>query len=336
MTRHLVIYSTGRAGSNRLLDMLDQHRWTNCRNEPMRIQPELTALWTRDYDSLAPSDYAARWTRLVRNARFEQGAADRLNYKSKAYLRALPSWIWSQIARRTKLRRAVGISENVWRLPKICLKPNLGEDQIFPVLKLAGNPAPLLKLHPDQPEQFLLHTLRRPDRYLQSWFNRYIVPSTKGFAELQQHTRDFLSRLLPAVQADRLPKDDTLETLVRLELIKWRACHEPLLTELGDQNRQMVVTYEQISADPVAQATRIFAWLNLDLPQRTRDRIAGLRNTLFSKPHREEIPSQMVVNLMAETLSGSALLSLWQDWPLARSFAPQNCNSATNISVSTT
>lgn len=335
MTRHVVIFSTGRAGSNRLLDILDQHRWTNCRNEPMRLQPELGALWARDYASMTPSEYDRRWSRLVRNARVEQGSADRLHFKRKAYLRPVPSRIWSQVARRSKLRRAIGISENIWKLPKFCLAPNLEENKILPVLKLGGPPAALLRHHLGQPDQFLLHTLRRPDAYLQSWFNRYVLPNSASYAELQQNTRDFLTRMLPAEKAAQLPQDDSLETLVRLELIKWRICHEPLATTLGNQPRQMIVTYEDISRDPVAQARRIYGWLGLDLSQNAQTRIAGLRNTLFIKPHRKELPQEMVESLMTETLSGSPLLSLWPEWPMGQTLSSQRTTSATNISVST-
>jgi hypothetical protein len=59
-------------------------------------------------------------TRLVRHARFEQDPANRLNCAGLACRRALPGRIRFQIALQTKMRRAVGVLESVWKLPKNC------------------------------------------------------------------------------------------------------------------------------------------------------------------------------------------------------------------------
>ncbi len=309
---HALLFSTGHTGGNRLLDILDQHPWTNCRNEPQRSGSEFEYLWLDGYKSLSKEDFDFRWANLTSKARFEQGAFDRLHAKRKAYLRWVPAWIWSHIAQRTRLRALFGIKKQIWSIPRVCIR-NEHKDKIFPVLKVGGKPNLVLDQHQTTPNQYVIHALRRPDAYLQSWYNLYVKLQSRPYIDLQNDTLSFLENVLPPSQFAALQPDNTLETLIRLELIKVRACHESIFVNFRDSDHHLTITFEEFNRDPLVATQRVFAFLGLDSPERTTTGSAQLKNSLFANPHAEKLDKSILDQAMRDIMGDSPLLSLWPE-----------------------
>jgi hypothetical protein len=242
--RHIVIYSSGRSGSNRLLDLLDQHNSTNCRNEPDYDDYDIGNLWKRTEKSGLPGDFLEQWAAIVKNCALHKGARDRYDYLAhKEYLRPFLGKLWVEAARREKLRSLfLRKSKNAWPIPKMALE-KYSSSSIIPVLKVSGQPQWFQEPHFYFEKQQIVHNIRKPHDYLNSWYNRFIRKS--GFTNEEMYDRVLNSRSWMRREAGLVDFSSpySFRNLLFVELWGWRFKNEALFNSLRQSPRYLPVSY---------------------------------------------------------------------------------------------
>ena len=77
---HVLVVGHGRSGTNMVLDLLDCHRMSFCRNEPNELHgTAFTGLGDAMFGDPVPEDFAARWQRAVIRTARSNGARDRFD-----------------------------------------------------------------------------------------------------------------------------------------------------------------------------------------------------------------------------------------------------------------
>ena len=77
--------------------------------------------------------------------------------------------------------------------------------------------------------------------------------------------------------------------------------------------RYLMVTYEDIDANPVSAAHQIYEFLDLDISPKVEEGIANLKNTLFAEPHKNNLDADLVSKLMTRVLAQSPLDQAFKD-----------------------
>lgn len=306
--RHIVLYSSGRSGSNRLLDFFDQHEMTNCRNEIDRSDPLFNKLCDDSRECL-PANVLVSWQTAVKRATLRKGADDRFTLGHKAYLKAILGIAWSQIARRRRVRRAfLGIADDEWPIPRQILRENARND-VIPVIKLMGPPQLVVAAHEGDETQIVIHNIRDPRDYLASWYNRFaLVKFGDNLEPLYEIVRGKALVWSRVIRDDlQLPERFSLKSLLVAELWLWRATNEPLLARLKHSPRYRLVTYNELSSSREDTARSLYAHAGLDFRKRHADRIRSLENTLFREGHREKLDDGVISEAVDVALSDSIL-----------------------------
>ena len=316
---HVVVFSSGRSGSNRLLDLFDQHERTNCRNEIDSDDPVINAIKGWDAAAEAPEALAARWQDAVRRAALRKGRRDRYDLGHKAWLRPGLAPVWAAVYRRRRLRRPLaGRGGRDWPVPGLVLRADAARS-VLPVLKISRPPEPFLALHGADPGLILVHNLREPRGYLRSWYNRLVLRAPEGPEGVYATLRARLAPRMAGLGRPPLPEAFSLRALLVAELWQWRLNNEPLAAGLAGAPRYLQVSYDRVSGAPVETARRLYAHAGLDFTAAHAARVEGLRNTLFPRPHRAALAPDLVEAALAEVL---------EDGPLARLFPPAASEAA--------
>ncbi len=214
---------------------------------------------------------------------------------------------------RARLRRALRAirlvrHENEWRFPAICIK----EAELAaarPVLKLNSCPAWTAALARADENCLIVHNMRDPIDYLQSWYNRLIL-ARAGTSCFEANFGD-VPRILGHFgrdDAERL-RNPSQENLVEVELWRWRYINESIADLASLPGQYFRVTYDRLESDIEGVVHRLYAFAGLALDDRTLSRILGLKNELFREPHREKLDRNLCDRLAARVLEGSPLES---------------------------
>ncbi|MDG4649648.1 sulfotransferase domain-containing protein [Roseibacterium sp. SDUM158017] len=311
---YILISGKGRSGSNRLLDILDASRSTVCRSEINEIPGSVFAgiggeLFSGDF---GPQQLAAL-RQAISGAVTRRSARDRLSQRDKDYLTAAGrAGIGSlEKARLRRALSAVGLldGEHEWRLPPVFLKRDAISGARL-VLKLNSSPSWAAALAHADDRCRVLHNVRDPFGYLQSWYNRFIGNGV-GTASFRANFRD-VPRILAHFgrdDANRLA-EPTDENLVEVELWRWRYVNESLQSIAASSGRYLLVTYSEIETDPLGAAGRMFEFAGLPLESGEEARIRALQNVLFSSPHKTHLDPDMCARLIDGVLEDSPLRGL--------------------------
>ncbi len=311
--RHIVVYSSGRSGSNRLLDIFDQHELTNCRNEIDVCDPVFDAFCT-EADLRLSEPLAARWSALVQRSTFRKGDRDRFQLSHKRYLRDFPARLWGAAMRRRLRRHVLRIASDDWAIPGVILHPRAQAD-IVPVFKVSRPQRFLAATHAAMPAQTVVHNIREPEKYLNSWYNRLVVPEYNGDLEaVYRLNRATAQEELRRNGMDvKLDEAFSLRALLVAELWNWRLCNEPIHEALRGSPRYRLVHYNEISTAPEETARRLFMHAGLEFTAMHAARIAALRNTLFASPHAARLDPVAVQEAADEVLSDCPVCRFAQD-----------------------
>lgn len=309
----IYIHSSGRSGSNRLLDYLDTHERTLCRNEVNVIDGDFARLPSARPGAPLWEEFLEGWRTAIARARRRNSFRDRFDRTQKLFLRApLARWGQAAMARR-RLREAMGVWRgDEWAIPGLWYRRD-AETLVVPVVKIGGQPDWVLAAHAGDPGVRVLHNMRRPDRFLASWWNRYVRVDRAG--DVEQVFRESMAHV-PAV-LEHFGVDDhgrlasfSLPALVEAELWLWRYENEVPWRALSGQERYCLLWYEDISADPEACCREAFAAAGLEFTEVHAARVRAARNTLFTKRHDDALDAGLVRAAVEHVLGESPL------WPM--------------------
>lgn len=299
---HVVIAGTGRSGSNRMLDIFDVHEWTNCRNEPNVVDTPMRALLITKAADL-PADASTRWARLVEEAKTHKSAFDRMTHENKAFATLFtPVLFW--IMGKTRAREMIWGTRQDWPIPGVALKAS---DRIIPVLKVISQVEAVAALHESQSDQAVIHVVRDPRNYLNSWWNRLVLTPDFGPEVTYRKVRALRAPIIEARGEEPLPEAFSMASLVRGELVQWRQIHEHLAERLGASPRYGLFPYEETDAHPVEEARRAYAVAGLDFTAEHEARVRGMKNTLFARGHSEKLDETLVEDALQQVLGNSPI-----------------------------
>ncbi|MEM6388206.1 MAG: sulfotransferase [Pseudomonadota bacterium] len=313
-TPYTILSGQGRSGSNRLLDVLDASRHTACRNEVKLIAASQfhsigAALFAQDLDEAR----RARLHAVIADAPYRRSQRDRLSQTDKAYLTGLGRAAQAAFEKKRlrKMLAGVGLLEGhgEWRIPRLMAAPD-AIARAHLVLKFNSCPAWTEALALADKHCRVVHNIREPRGFLKSWYNRFIL-SGIGAASFEKHFDD-VPRILAHFgrdDAERL-RAASEENLVEVELWRWRYINERLMALEAHPGQYMRVTYDEIQADTVEVARKIFAFSELPFEQAEQDRAGALKNVLFQKPHTAQIDAALCDRLVDKVLEDSPLKAM--------------------------
>lgn len=315
MTRYVLIAGNGRSGSNRLLDILDQSPRTVCRNEMNAVMGgEFNEIGGLLFLEDMTDARAQKLNGAIGRAKRRRSERDRAAKVVKDHYRK--QWLGDVIhlaMSKSKLRAAMARtpllkSDQEWNVPTLITDPKKLAEAIL-VLKLNAGPAWAVYLHQKDPEARIIHNIRDPRAYLNSWYNRFAAD--KDAAHFEKHFRDIPRIFAHFDSGDygRL-RDFSQESRMEIELWRWRYTNEILHTALLGSDRAMTITYKAIDKDPVGAAEQIYAVAGLELNDQTRKMVKSMRNTLFAKKHSIKLENDHIDAMIERVLDGSPLLNI--------------------------
>lgn len=313
LTRCIILSGNGRSGSNRLLDILDQSTETVCRNEVNAISGgDFNAIKGAIFDDELPPSARQSLDVAIAKAPYRRSARDRFDQLDKDFLgpgATAGQWLLS----KSKLRRALaqfGLLEGSkeWPVPRLYLDAEKVRHAKL-VLKLNACPAWTVALHDTDQSVRVIHNIRNPQDYLNSWFNRFAIGANLSIFRSKIQDVPKIFDYFGAVYPDRLSVLSH-EHLVEIELWRWRYVNERLYNGLKGSDRCAIVTYSEIERDPIKAAERILHFSEIPLDTSTKRKIAEISNTLFVKPHTEHLDEKLCNRLMDEILGDSPLLQI--------------------------
>lgn len=313
LSSYVNVVGFGRSGTNMVLGVLDFHPDTICRNEVDGVfGTPFTGLGDKMFVSSEPDDFADRWAHTITLARNSVGDRDP-HAKNKSYLRTnIVSKTWHGVMSRRKLRRLIlprveGRTLEEWRRPAICVDREKFQAAL-PVFKLMA-PAWAIRAHAPHPQQKVVHVIRNPHNFLQSWWGRYVGKIPGGPERVFADNQISVPRILSYFgQQNTSPPDFSTYELVVSELWRWRYLNETMSDALSSSSRYIQVYYEDAIADKAAFADTLFSFAGLAMSNDIRDQISGQRNTLFKPRSQDGLDPALVKDAVAHVLSDSGIL----------------------------
>lgn len=318
-----IIGVSGRSGTNLLLDILDCHPDTHCRNEPNLLDNPLGRLFPDGghYDRRAIDD--AELDAALHETCMSHGSYDRLNRTDKSYI---PSEglarIGLAVLRKQKVKRAIGLIDRDYRENEWPCKPPLFDratlETSHHVLKMISIPRALVRMHDTFPKTRIVHVIRNPADYVASWHHRYVKLHPGGEEAV---FRDSMPLVRMAWDTFGRPERDfpfTRRNLLASELWIWRRANEIVYTALKGSDRYLMLNFEDVMQDRRAAAETLFAFSGLDMTAPAHARAESLKNKLFKPRNRKKSAFEDDMDsALSEILEGSALNELPLDPRLA-------------------
>lgn len=320
---YAIIAGHGGSGTKRLLRLLDQSPLTHCRNEPDRIESSpLSRLkgdeqrygWART--NASEQRLAEGWDQAVAWARQRVGTYDFMVTSRKAHIHPLADALeLRRLTASSRARRQLGrvlaeLRGEEWRLP-VWLGSRAAMHKAMLVMKLNQVPAFSPWILANRPRVRVLHIVRHPAGYFNSWWLRHVAER-----EPEQVRRANLARLRLIVE--RLPEwsacfgDFETASLARLELLFWLYANK-LTSDAGHGREQYLrVLDEDVVADPLATARRVYESCGCPVPPRAERwlRTASGSWREGARPWRDLIDARFV-ELVEEILDRSGLAAWW-------------------------
>jgi hypothetical protein len=321
--RYVLLSGSGRSGSNNLLDILDTHPDTLCRSEPAGVPGTVMSRLPKggfrpgDEPQPFPPDFLALWRATVaeagrRNAKLDHFLGDHKRYFRHPWLaRLFQPLFGSGTARRWMARVAPVYGEPEWPIPALYVSP-ARLAQALPVFKIGCAAGWIGRVIEHEPGLRVVHNIRDPRGYVQSWFNRYVVRRRGGDSALvYARTLRTLGPML-AHYGVAWPHGETVSevALVEAELWRWRYLNEAMLDHAHRPGQSMTVFYDEVMRDRLAVAERIMAFCGLAVDEATRARIGAQQRRLFTEPHATSVDPAILDAALSRVLGGSRMEAL--------------------------
>lgn len=315
LPRHLIIAGHGRSGTNMVLDLFDCHRETFCRNEANKlVGTAFTGLGDGMFMSPHSDDFAVHWRDAIATTARTSGSRDRFVLEKSYFRSPLRARIGQGFMSRAKLRACIlprlnGKIVEQWPCPSFYYAREL-LSEAFPVIKIHLVPAWYIKAHEAFPSQRLIQVIRRPEKFIQSWWSRYVIGIGGGPEKVFADNQPSLRKILEYFgRQDEIPRHYSLEGLLASELWRWRYMNEMIFDNLSHSDRYMLVPYECVMNDRLRWAEEMFEFAGLDMAAECRRKITDMQNTLFKK-RKDGLESSLVDPVVEQVLADSPLLDI--------------------------
>jgi len=320
---YILIAGHGRSGSNRVLDVLDCHPVTFCRNEPNEITGNslLFSLPDGFFPDTLPTGFPALWDAARAEAMTRLSERDRFDRAPKLWTQKGPQHdLIGAILKRRRARQLAGIvrpdlAHADYSMPPGFADPVKLHRDALQVMKILLMPAWTIAAHDHDRGTRIIHNIRQPEAFLRSWYTRYV--STRDPESVYADNLPYLTRILPVF--DQKPRRNisySAEKLFESELWRWRYVNESLFNALSGSKRYLISPYEAFDHDPDDAALAIFSFAGLVADDQTLARVRRLKN-IFSTHGKSgktspslPVTQRFLTRLIETVLEGSPLLEL--------------------------
>lgn len=320
MNRCVVITSAGKSGSKRALKVFDLSPQTHCRCEPNALEgSRFDALPSREV--LHPGNneaMALQWDQAVEAAARCIGIRDHLPSPPKRYQWSVARQLrLYRLLKHAKLRRALSIAMPSLRGAEWPLPRWLGSRQALAqaalVLKIGPAAGWVPWLLEYRPQARIINIVRHPGGFLNSYIGRWLTNADrkKNAPRLNRARLHCVARF-DRQWARRLDQIDRMSA-VEAELWYWRYVYKTIHAAGRDNPQYLLVRDEDLVADPVGTAKRLYQFAGLDWcdsAQTYLEQIAEHWQTRTA-PWQELLDDEHA-EIVKRVLAGSALQSWWE------------------------
>lgn len=263
MREYVLIVGQGRSGTNWLLSLLDFSPITHCRNEPNEIREGLLAKLPSPWVECDPQpELEAKWDDAVRWASTRLGERDSWIGSEKQHVYEFSRRLGlPRILERRRLRSLMALflpslRGSEWLMPR-WMGSRIALEKALPVLKCVQVPGWAAWVSTNRASAQVLHIVRHPGGFLNSWRNRYLAlhdseavsDANRARLKVVMEAAPSWARLLRHV--DRMSVEES-------ELWYWRyACETIHNAGVASPNYELII-YERLVADPVGMSRRIY------------------------------------------------------------------------------
>ena len=277
--KYAIIIGQGRSGTNWLNELLDLSDSTYCRNEPHELIDSPVSILSK-YRELISTDseyMETHWDDLMEKIGSRMGEIDFVIKVKKNYFRQyVQSFGFYRMFHGPKARyylRSIfsSLKGDEWPIPSFILNLKKWNNclKVFKFVQAPGWAGFLLKNRPDIP---VLHIVRHPGGFLNSWSQRYL--SLKDKQKTLDDCRERIKRLVAHSESwkKRIGDVDRLD-LDTLELWYWCYANRELF-ELGQKKpNYILISYEELATEPVKVMKKIYSSLGLDFTPEIESKI---------------------------------------------------------------
>ncbi|MBI1367300.1 MAG: sulfotransferase [Planctomycetes bacterium] len=270
LRKYAIIVGQGRSGSNWLLNLFDKSPLTFCRDEPDLIPGSPLGKLTEDQFILHRDQPAmhAQWDDAVAWTIDHMGSHDNPIEVPKRFLYEPARRLGIYRLVRGPRYRAVlskvlpSLRHGEWLPPWFIISRSRFKEAL-PILKFVSPPGWASFVLKHRPQVAVIHIVRHPGGFLNSWASRYLATRVKD--EVDQANRDRLHKIVREAPCwgERFGDIEAMNVQTS-ELWYWLYLNEEIDRAGRDSAMYTRITYEQLVADPVGQMRHLFA--RLDLP----------------------------------------------------------------------
>jgi len=316
--RYLILTGHGRSGTNWLLRVLDRSAETFCRSEVNEIEASpFASLPCPVARSTSEVPSAEAWSSAVEWASERFGERDQPIGVSKKYFHRISNAFGLyRLLRRRRLRRLLSVTDprlarREWPMP-FWLGRASAVREACPVLKMVLVPGWIVWALETRPEARVLHIVRHPGGFLNSWLRRYVEGKDRDAIRKANYDRLTLVANADPAWGERFGYIEAL-SLEESELWFW-AYSTAVIHEAGENRENyFLVRYETLAADTLAASQRIYEWAGVTWSDEVRDRISSstAADTSKSESWRERLSTEQAsaVDRIVETAGLDVLLS---------------------------
>lgn len=315
---YVMIVGQGRSGTNWLLDILDQSPRTHCRNEPDHIDGSpLKALPNPNVAGMEDAAIAAGWDAAVRWTSTHMGERDHSIPGPKEHVHELGRRLGLARAVNRRTRAALrtilpGLRGGEWELPGwLGSKEKLA--QAMAVLKFVQAPAWAVWAMEHRPQARVLHIVRHPGGFLNSWRNRWLGRNEGELVrQLNRARLDAVRRAAPE-WGDRFGDVERM-SVVESELWYWRYASETIHAAGEQSSRYQLVVYERLVGGVMETAQRLYAFCGLPWDERIAKGIGAMsgESASIAKTWQSKVTPEDV-EAVNRVMAGSTMEHWWEN-----------------------
>lgn len=315
--RLIVIAGRGRSGSNFLLHLLNHAANTFCRNEPNMLDD--TALSNLPDKGRVVQDYsdafAEQWDAAMAATARSLTGFDAFPPVPKVWMGGGMAARFYKLSRFAGARRKLkwvypAIGKTEWHIPDALIDTDT-LDRVPIILKLNQAPAWTVWLLQNRPQTRIIHNVRHPGGFLNSWHNRWLdANDPDGVLALnRQRLRDACAN--DTTWAARFGDIDAMDVQAT-EMWYWRYSNETIHDAGMGKDHYRLTLYERTTEDPMTVMRDLYAFCGLewtDAVERGVTENTGESKQIAGK-WRETLNADQIA-LIERVLDGSPMATWW-------------------------
>ncbi|MDJ0615307.1 MAG: sulfotransferase [Calothrix sp. MO_192.B10] len=316
---YILIVGQGRSGTNWLLDILDASTTTHCRNEPNELETSLLAqLPAPTVKRSLDNNFGKQWDRSMSSAALKMSGRDRIDNTNKFYLyQGIFQWVGISLFSKKWLRLLASsvmpqLNQPDWLIPW-WFANSQALKEASTVLKLNQAPAWADWVLNNRPNTIVIHIVRHPGGFLNSWQKRYLkVNDTdevkKANAKRLKQIADidpYWAKLFGDIEAMEVDES---------ELWYWRYASETIHAAGNHKPNYIRIIYEDLVSDTLKISKQIYQKCNLPWTKEIETSIfnSTSNSNVIASAWRKHLNTQQIA-LVERVVSDSPMSQWWQD-----------------------